>query len=1282
MEEYMRVFHSISGGASLGRNMTMALLFMVLSSAFPLFAQIQGGGVKVITNPEVSEPSHARIINVDLRDLPVARDWQAGDPIKEIPRRRTRLVDLKVKPEGRWDPLLDLQFSNEDGFTQVTPILNFAGQGFTGVNPPDTVGDVGVNYFIQSINGSGGARYTVYNKSDGSVAAGPFNMDALGSGSCASGLGDPVVLYDQLAGRWLISEFSSSANVLCVYVSQTSDPISGGWYNYVFSTPNFPDYPKYGVWPDGYYVGSNENTSALYALDRASMLTGAAATSQRFTATDLSGFGFQMITPADLDGATAPPSGAPAVFMRHRDDEVHSGGTDPVNDFLQIFEFSVDWNNSVNSSLTGPISIAVTDFDSSLCGLSSFSCFPQPGSSTTLDPLREVVMFRLGYRNFGSNETLVGNLVTDVDGSDRGGIRWFELRKSGGGSWSVFQEGTYSPDATNRWMGAIAMDGTGNIAMAYNVSSTSVAPGLRYVGRLSNDPLGSMPQGEFTIINGSSANNSNRYGDYASMGIDPVDDCTFWFTGMYNPSGSWATRVATFSFVECGCTNPPANPTGLSANNNGNNRIDLSWSVASGATSYRVYRADGSCPGGSYSLLASGVAGTSYSDTTVSGGQTYAYVVTGFDDANSCESGDSNCASETAMGVCAIPPTFTGLASVTDPGQTTCSLQLNWSAAVANCGSAVVYNVYRATASGFTPAAGNLIASCISGTGYLDTDVSSGTTYFYIVRAEDNSGSGSGPCAGGNEDTNSAEGSGSPTGPTTIALSDDIEGGSGNWTTAALPADTGTSAWSIVSSASNSPTQSWFVSDQSVIKDQVLQLSGAVAIPAGASATLEFFHNYNTESTFDGGVLEYSTNGGSTWEDILTGNSSRISENGYNSTISTSYGSPIGGRQAWSGNSGGFLRTTVDLADFAGNSVTFRWRMACDNSVSSTGWWVDDLTISTSGTCSSGGGCSYSINPSSASYSSAGGSGSVAVTTQAGCGWTAVSNDPWISVTSGASGSGGGSVGYSVAANASTSARAGSITIAGQTFTVNQSGAAANQAPTASFTFVVNGLAVDFDASASFDPDGTITNYSWDFGDSNSGSGVTPSHSYASAGTYNVVLTVTDDDSATDDDTQPVTVTSGGSFVTLTSDDFESGFGSYSDGGSDCRRSSRDARFAHQGTFCIRIRDNSGSSSSFFTTGNINLSSSTELKVDFWYIASSMETGEDFFVEFFDGTAWQIIASYVRGTDFNNGAFNNPSVTIDSGSYNFNSSNKIRFRCDASGNNDRIYIDEVVVSAR
>jgi hypothetical protein len=198
----------------------------------------------------------------------------------------------------------------------------------------------------------------------------------------------------------------------------------------------------------------------------------------------------------------------------------------------------------------------MAEIDSNLCGLTSFACVPQPGSTTTLDPLREPVMFRVQYRNFGTHQSLVGNLVTDV-GTNRHAIRWFEVRRTGAGAWNAAQQGTYSPDATNRWMGSAAMDQQGNLAVGYSVSSSTVAPGIRYAGRLSGDPAGSLPQGENAVVGGTAANASNRWGDYAALSVDPADDCTFWLTTMYSPSSSWATRIASFKFDSCGGAPPP-----------------------------------------------------------------------------------------------------------------------------------------------------------------------------------------------------------------------------------------------------------------------------------------------------------------------------------------------------------------------------------------------------------------------------------------------------------------------------------------------------------------------------------------------------------------------------------------------------------------------------------------------------------------------------------------------------------------------------------------------------
>lgn len=541
----------------------LVLIPFLASPALPQVHSRTSLQTRVIKGAEVSEASIPKPFDRDLRNLPRASKWQLGNPVTEVPRLiypRTPGRGEKEPPitgySPRTDPLTDYSkdfTASESSRAFASPDLNFAGQGFTGVAPPDTVGDVGRDYYIQMVNHSSGSSFTIYNKNDGSIAAGPLVLSSMGTGVCSFGRGDPIVLFDHLADRWLLSEFSSFGNRLCVYLSQTNDPISGGWYAYQFQTPEFPDYPKYAVWPDGYYISTNESSPAVYAIDRNQMLNGLPATMQRFTASSLGGFLFQALLPSDVDGATPPPAGSPNYFIRHRDDEVHNpGSNDPNQDFLEIWELRVDFSTPANSTLTGPFNIPMSEFDSDLCGLVSFECFPQPGTNVELDPLREVVMWRLQYRNFSTHETLVGNFVTDADNTDHGGIRWFELRKNGAGPWTLFQEGTYAPDQNNRWMGSIAMDGQGNIAVGYSVTSENTFPGIRYVGRLAGDPLGAMPQGEHTIIGGLGSSSINRWGDYSSMNLDPVDDCTFWYTNEYAlANGTWATQIAVFSFDSC-----------------------------------------------------------------------------------------------------------------------------------------------------------------------------------------------------------------------------------------------------------------------------------------------------------------------------------------------------------------------------------------------------------------------------------------------------------------------------------------------------------------------------------------------------------------------------------------------------------------------------------------------------------------------------------------------------------------------------------------------------------
>ena len=517
--------------------------------------------IKGALQSELVTPS---VFSGDIRGLPTLRIWKQGDAVREIPRiqhPRTPAAGRREAPaESTIDPLLDIQQITAPGadnraFSSL--LVDIPGISYTSVVPPDPVGEAGPNHYIQMVNAGAGAVFNVYDKSGGLIA-GPSVLSTLwtAGGACASGNGDPIVLYDNLAQRWLMSEFASTGNHLCVYISQTSDPIAGGWYLYDFTVPQFPDYPKYAVWPDAYYVSTNELDPAAYALDRNKMLNGLPATYQRFTAPGNLAFPFQTLTPSDHDGVTPPPAGAPNYFMRHRDDEAHNpGANDPTMDFLEIWEFHVDFTNPANSSFTGPIPVDVSEFDSDLCGLSVLRCFRQPGTIRQLDPLREVVMWRLQYRNFGDHESLVGNLVTDLDGTDHGGIRWFELRKIGAAPWTLHQEGTYGPDAASRWMGSAAMDKDGNIALGYSVSSIVVFPSLRYAGRLATDPPGTLPQGENVILNGNfSQTNTTRWGDYSSMNVDPADDCTFWYTGEYvaTSTSQWGTRIAAFRFPGCG----------------------------------------------------------------------------------------------------------------------------------------------------------------------------------------------------------------------------------------------------------------------------------------------------------------------------------------------------------------------------------------------------------------------------------------------------------------------------------------------------------------------------------------------------------------------------------------------------------------------------------------------------------------------------------------------------------------------------------------------------------
>jgi hypothetical protein len=461
-------------------------------------------------------------------------------------------------PEGpvQGDPALQ---TSGGPLIAATPGLNFAGVGngdygfAPDAAPPDTNGAVGATQYVQWVNES----FAVFDKTTGAIAAGfPKTGNTLwsgfGGGCETNNDGDPTVKYDQIAGRWVLTQFSVSTLpfLQCVAVSTTSDA-TGSYNRYAFSFGNtqFPDYPKLGVWPDAYYMtfnifnnGQTFAGSKLCALDRTSMLAGAAATMECFQLST----SFGGVLPGDLDGATLPPAGAPNPLLNF--------GSNSLNEW----RFHADFANAANATLTGPLNVAVAAFTPA-CG--GGSCIQQPGTRTRLDSLADRLMYRLAYRNgttASANESLVVNHSVKVSGNKHNqvvGVRWYQIGNPTSGTPTIIQQGTFAPDSNSRWMGSIAMDKAGNIALGYSVSSGSTFPSIRFTGRVPTDPLGTL-EAESSIKAGGGSQNGNlaRWGDYSAMAIDPGDGCTFFYTTEYlkaTGSFNWSTEIASFKLPGC-----------------------------------------------------------------------------------------------------------------------------------------------------------------------------------------------------------------------------------------------------------------------------------------------------------------------------------------------------------------------------------------------------------------------------------------------------------------------------------------------------------------------------------------------------------------------------------------------------------------------------------------------------------------------------------------------------------------------------------------------------------
>ena len=511
-------------------------------------------------------------------------------PVTPGPIRSREIESLKPSgaPPGAKDPVVQ----GKKGTGPVSgPIQNFDGiclpfgppcalPSSCSCLPPDTNGEVGATQYVQMVN----SDFAVFSKS-GQVLRGATPINQLWAnvgGECAAhNDGDPVVVYDQLANRWVLSQFVAQPGTgeeyaECFAVSTTSSA-TGSYYLYEFKFgTTFHDYPKLGVWPDAYYMSSNEfpdgattsSGAGAFAFERAKMLAGQPARVVYFDEAANNPPGGQYIgqLPGDLDGSTAPPAGSPNLFAEI-DDASTIPPTDGSDGFdLRLWKFHVDWANPANSTFGSngapSYTLPVAPYVRPQCVYGyGPNCVPQKGGPQGLDVLGDRLMFRLAYRNFGSYASLLLNHTVVADGRD--GIRWYEVRIPKGGAPSIYQQSTYAPGdvVTNpiwRWMGSVAEDKRGDIALGFSASGPNDFPSVRYTGRNAGDPLGQLTQAEQAAYTGTGPQTEaeGRWGDYSDLTVDPADDCTFWYTQEYLAEdtvviGTWRTRVVSFSFPGC-----------------------------------------------------------------------------------------------------------------------------------------------------------------------------------------------------------------------------------------------------------------------------------------------------------------------------------------------------------------------------------------------------------------------------------------------------------------------------------------------------------------------------------------------------------------------------------------------------------------------------------------------------------------------------------------------------------------------------------------------------------
>jgi hypothetical protein len=790
-------------------------------------------------------------------------------------------------------------------------------------------------------SGAGGSYGGGVYSTDGGATFTRLNPDPFATGH-SQNYGDPMVVYNQKLATWYVVFLATGCGGqgLGVWTSPDAVNWSAGVCAHNGSqddresmwVDNNPGSPYYGRMYIS-YADYNIASGALYVVysDNGTTWTGVAVYSSSPFHRNVQ--------------ITGSPGTDGTVFIASMD-EGGGGASNRTNIVYRSTNGGVSWSTVYTGSPFAPPG-------SGLCAGSTYFYMVPPI-----------------WRHMGWGQPAVGpaNTVHYVyaqhgTSSDQGDIYYIRSTDNGD-TWSTPVKLNQDATAYAQWMPSLSATPGGQVlASWYDRRNSGGGTSYERWGRISLDG-GVTWQADDVIsdvlspqpLQPDSSIQSCYNGDYDYASVNETKGLVTWADGRVQISGNNQQDIF-FDQVQL-CATVPAVPSGVNAAASAPNEITVTWNSAAGADCYDVYRGSGACPGSGLSLVSSCQAGTSYVDDTVSGGSTYSYQVMSVISSTNCKSTASGCVDETATGQCTLAPTFTGLASVTNPGGSTCILDLSWAPAASNCSGTISYSVYRSTTPGFTPGPSNNIALGVLGTAYSDSNgIVSGTTYYYVVRAHDT--------ANGNEDANLTQYSGIPGLTSSTPISEDFEepGGQptsgGTWTHSA---GQGTDDWAQNTAGNpHSPTHTFFTSDVSTIKDDYL-VTPSVTL-GDASAQLSFWHTYYLEATYDGAVIEISVNGGA-WTDL----GAQITQGGYTGTISTAYSSPIAGRQAWTGGSVGTeTQVLVNLTPYVSQPIRIRFRQADDSSVSATGWYVDDVVITTASAAA----CTttYSPNPKEASPS-------------------------------------------------------------------------------------------------------------------------------------------------------------------------------------------------------------------------------------------------------------------------------------------------------------------------